>query len=345
MYFLNPVNMQETGWRKSIRIFQPIKGKNIFVVEHKLFFPFQVKFHWNGLFQTLMRLHIGHLQKKMDVRFQILWSFDIGNFFRLKHFLIPLKIFFPVDEPLNKAAIASADDADIVFSVTSEILSKYDHLPVPKVLIGHGVAEDFLEHSEGVEEPRAIENAGISGNLTRKDIDWPILFKIIEDHPEIKFNFWGPYRAVDSNIGGIASEEVVTNISRLRKLDNVILHGVISTAELARAYRQMDVFLICYDVNKDQSKGTNYHKVLEFLSTGKVIVSNNITSYSGTGLVEMLEERSTNTALPALFNEVIKFPGKYNSNTLQMKRKRFASDNTYLKQVNKIELALNKLQG
>ena len=27
-----------------------------------------------------------------------------------------------------------------------------------------------------------------------------------------------------------------------------------------------DAFLICYDVDKDQSKGTNYHKTLEFIS-------------------------------------------------------------------------------
>ena len=42
----------------------------------------------------------------------------------------------------------------------------------------------------------------------------------------------------------------------------------------------MDAFLICYDVEKDQSKGTNYHKVMEYLAYGRPIVSNYVSRYA-----------------------------------------------------------------
>ena len=46
-------------------------------------------------------------------------------------------------------------------------------------------------------------------------------------------------------------------------------------------------FLICYDVKKDQSKGTNYHKVSEYLVYGRPIVSNYVSAYDfeGSGVI------------------------------------------------------------
>jgi hypothetical protein len=60
---------------------------------------------------------------------------------------------------------------------------------------------------------------------------------------------------------------------------NVILHGMVSPELLSKELRRMDAFLICYDVTKDQSKGTNYHKVMEYLAYGRPIVSNYISRY------------------------------------------------------------------
>ena len=54
---------------------------------------------------------------------------------------------------------------------------------------------------------------------------------------------------------------------------------MVSPENLAKDIQQVDAFLICCDVDKDQSKGTNYHKILEFISTGKIIISNNFNVY------------------------------------------------------------------
>ena len=53
---------------------------------------------------------------------------------------------------------------------------------------------------------------------------------------------------------------------------------------------------------------------MEYLSTGKVIVSNNITTYNKyPDLVRMVRERDNNTSLPALFKETVSQLDKYNS--------------------------------
>jgi hypothetical protein len=107
---------------------------------------------------------------------------------------------------------------------------------------------------------------------------------------------------------------------------------------LAKRLNRMDAFLICYDVEKDQSKGTNYHKVMEYLSTGKVIISNNITTYQEMpGLISMVSERQHNNNLPILFREVISNLDKYNSPVAMKQRKEFAAENTYEKQLSYIE--------
>lgn len=110
--------------------------------------------------------------------------------------------------------------------------------------------------------------------------------------------------------------------------------------------RGMDLFLICYDVRKDQSRGTNYHKIMEYLSTGKVIVSNNVTTYAGLPeLVQMVEDREHNRRLPALFHTVARGLTIANSPELQQKRRAFAEDNTYHKQLDRIERFLEEKTG
>ncbi len=116
-----------------------------------------------------------------------------------------------------------------------------------------------------------------------------------------------------------------------------MLHGAVPASVLAKEFQRMDAFLICYDVTKDQSKGTNYHKVIEYISTGKVIISNNITTYQDLpDLVVMVQARDDNRELPKLFKEVMENLPLYNREQLYEKRKAFALNNTYEKQVERI---------
>ena len=104
--------------------------------------------------------------------------------------------------------------------------------------------------------------------------------------------------------------------------------------------RDIDGFLVCIDPEADSNKGSNSHKILEYLNTGKVVISNYISSYSDKrDLIAMVDENS-NSKLPDLFKKVISNLSSYNSIEFQKKRIEFALDNTYAKQIDRIETYL-----
>jgi len=111
-------------------------------------------------------------------------------------------------------------------------------------------------------------------------------------------------------------------------------------SELIREYSRVDIFLICYDIQKDQSRGTNYHKVMEFLSTGRVIVSNNITTYRQSNLLRMCNSRTSNEEFAKLLGDTIAHCEEYNSADMQRMRKDFAVSNTYRRHIQEIESQL-----
>lgn len=337
VYFLNPPDQTSISFKDSIEVSES-EYKNLFLIKHRLFFPYWLKFKAFLAFHWLMSFHITELMKTIG-KIDIVWSFDIGNLYPLGIFKNAYKIFHPVDEPLTKEAILSAAHAQIILSVTKEILSKYENYDAPKYLIGHGVSPEFISPTDAQEyvshTPLQI---GLSGNLMRPDIDRETLIKIITENKDIVFHFWGSFRSKDSNIGGAEDASTQSFIASLEKLRNVKLHGSVDTKTLASAIRNLDGFLICYDVQKDQSRGTNYHKVLEYLAVGKVIISNNITSYhDAPDLVQMVNERNNNISLPALFRSITDSLSIHNSQVLMQKRIKFAAENTYKFKIDQIQ--------
>ena len=77
---------------------------------------------------------------------------------------------------------------------------------------------------------------------------------------------------------------------------------------------------------------------MEYLSTGYVIVSNNITTYSSLpNLIEMTASRTHNKELPQLFKTVISNLKHYNQPQFVDARQEFALSNLYSKKICEIE--------
>lgn len=337
VYFLNPPGQE--GTRKDRLSIEPSGvHEDLLLIYHRLSFPYNIKFHWIGLFHLLMKGHVRKILKQLGRPVDIVWSFDLGHLYPFSFFpASSYKLFHPVDEPLNQTAIDSADGAQIIFSVTREILEKYQAFDAPKYFINHGVTGEFLEPFEITAAPGNPIRVGFSGNLLRDDIDRKVFLQIIKENPAVVFECWGSYQAGHSNIGGGAGMELTDFIRSLQESKNVVLHGVVNTATLAKELQRMDAFLICYDIHKDQSRGTNYHKVMEYISRGKVIVSNNITTYAGEpDLVRMTTSRDHNEELPGLFRETIARLEEFNTLALQQKRIDYARQNSYLGQIDRI---------
>ena len=82
---------------------------------------------------------------------------------------------------------------------------------------------------------------------------------------------------------------------------------------------------------------------MEYLSTGKVIISKAISMYENEDdLIAMADQQ---TSIVELFGEVIKNIKFYNSEELQLRRKEFALSNTYKKQIQRISNILSGLNS
>jgi len=333
VYYFNPP--QDSGWKIKKAKLSINNYFNINVVSQQFFFPINLKFHFRFLYNQLIKIQLKILRRNLPLP-DFVWSFDLSNNFPLFNFGNSYNIFHPVDEPLNKTALNAYKGAHLILSVTEEILSKYpDNLP--KHLINHGLHHSFITNYAPKEINGSI-NVGMSGNWLRQDLDRNTIKEIITNHPNINFECWGNMEYDEKT----TDSETIEFIQFLTNQFNVKLHGIVNAKELAIAYQQMDVFLICYDIQKDQSKGTNYHKVIEFLSTGRVVISNNISYYdTKPNLLEMSKSRIDNIELPNIFNKVIKEISSYNTTSKCECRRNFALDNSYEKQLTKIEKLLN----
>lgn len=342
VYFLNPPIQTSFRFRNSIQV-QAIEPSQLFLISHYLFFPYWLKFKALYVFHLLMKFHIHRILKVVGP-VDVVWSFDIGHLYPFKAFNESIyKIYHPVDEPESIESIRAAEGANIIFSVTKEILEKYKSFKVTRYLVNHGVSNEFLTQVQTGQRPiQPATHVGMTGNFLRKDVDRETLLLIIRENPDVVFDFWGAYET-GSNIGSGPTKEARLFINSLKQCSNVIFHGQVDPRNLAIEIQSMDAFLICYDIQLDHSKGTNYHKIIEFLSTGKVIVSNNVTAYADRpDLVQMPLSRENNKELPALFKNVIRELKMFNLPVRQSERKLYAHDNSYEKQIERIEECLNK---
>ncbi len=333
VYFVNGPHIDNLS--KGEVIISETEHPNLFVINHRLSFSLLLKYKFNYLYSFLIRKHISNIVKAVQRKVDYIWSFDLSDTLPLRFFPNDIKkVFIPVDELSEESAGKAAIGAEAIFSVTHEILAKFRQYKVPKVFLNHGVAAHFINDEVQYHVNKPIHIA-LSGNFLRPDIDWHTLLQIVNENKELVFHFYGSVSAGNANLGNENAVEAERQINELRKNENIILHGQTQTQQLASELKKADCFLICYDINKDQSGGTNYHKVLEYLATGNVVIANNITTYSGSGLVEMPEERDNHT-LPALFKKVVANITQYNTQEQRIKRIEYAKQHLYTEQIKKI---------
>jgi hypothetical protein len=262
-------------------------------------------------------------------------SFDLTNNFPYLG-LKCKKIFFAADQPRNKQHYKSARKADLIVSVSQHILDMYKRCyPLSRMLlINHGLSYEFINIQTCLPPKYKGINIGLSGNFLFNDIDYSTLIEIIESNICIQFHFYGNHSS-DCNIGADSSYKNVEYVNQIKRYPNCYFHGVLGKRDLAIELNYMDGFLICYNPQNSQSSGSNSHKILEYLSTGKVLVSSNFSHYQGTHLFEMCKERS-NVQLNKIFKNVILDLAMHNRNEIQINRRQFAQSNTYENNLSKI---------
>ncbi len=339
VYFVNPPKENKLGGLPRVKI-EGTVYENLVTVNHTLFFSKYLKFHMPLFHHIFIFIQRWFLLKKIG-KPDLILSFDLTNNFPLKG-LVCKKIFFAADEPRSIHNFVSARNADFIVSVSQHILDLYErHFPrTKKLLINHGLSEEFLNIPKNLPEKYEGINIGLSGNFLFNDIDYPVLLQIVLGNLEVKFHFYGNHSS-ESNIGADSSKATLDYLEQIKHSNNCIFHGVLGKRELALELNQMDAFLICYHPQKGQSSGSNSHKILEFLSTGKVIFSSHFSYYAGTDLFCVNQINDENIVILNRLKSDILHLSKLNSPLLANIRKEFAQNHTYTQNLNNILSFLN----
>lgn len=282
---------------------------------------------------------IKRILKSINKPIDVVWSFDQSKFQNLTQFKAKLKIFHPVDyiEKAIPFLTRIANSSDVVLSVSQAILDAIN-CSTPKHFINHGLAEIFTT-TTSASAPYFIKkekiNVGYVGNLQMKLIDWSALIETVKSNLDINFVFIGPDKV--SNIGG---NKTFPQLDVIKNCSNTIFTGTLSKQELQQCLTFFDIFLICYDNHKFPIHVSNSHKILEYLSAGKVVVANYTSTYKDLKFIEMV---SDNYDISKKINEVAQNINHFNSIENKNKRIDFAIKNTYPKQIQRIEYIITSL--
>lgn len=336
VYFLNPVlNLRDVN----ILIEQHNNIENIFIITYSSIITYLTKFHARKIYNLFIHAQIKRILRKIGHPIDITWDFDCANLYQtFAVFNSPINIFHPVDK--SNALIPPQKKPNIIISVSEKILDLYKNIDTPKVIINHGVNGNFLNLAmsklKNLSESPYVANTPLEayyfGNLMIPFIGYESILAVIKEHPNVNFNFCGSFSET-----GNYKPHCIDFIKKIKKLDNVILHGIKKQSELVELAGKADLFFFYYIENLAYSRD-NSHKLLEYLCTGQVVIGNNLSAYKES---ELYVQANTDKEWVTSFKEIINNINIYNSTERQRKRLEFAIEQSYDNHISKIEEYLN----
>ena len=338
MFFLNPPTT-EKGFGK-VRV-EPTEAHGIAKITYATWFPYWIKFHARWLFDRFMRGQAGRILRAMEQTPDIVWDFDNAyQYIDLSVFGGRLNIFHLMDRPLPRLGTKRAD---IVFSVAASFVEHAGGDPARAHIIPHGLRQEYVDHAQRIalvpppaERLGRRPRAGYLGNLDSVAIDWPVIRRMVDANPDIDFVFIGP----SASAAQLSSPAAV---DYLRSRTNCFLPGAATADEILAQSAEIDLWFICYDVEHPAGAGINSHKILEFLATGKAVLSNRFLAYEGSDLLYMMPGVS-NDDMPRQLRALIGRLEDINSAEMQKRRAVFALQHDYSGQLRKIDAILTEIE-
>jgi hypothetical protein len=250
--------------------------------------------HWfkgvNRLPAFVNRWYYGRLirsiEKAAGVRFDVIWCFDTsrmqwfpnGDAYRLLH-LVDYDILYQ-GHGLMRSADLIVTTADII---STRVLELAPGAHVHKV--GHALDRRWLQDADTLAQrtstvPRLVVYAGQFFNTY---IDWGALLTVAREHPALTFRY----------IGNLDPDYPDAAFQQLRREPNVEFTGLKTKDELVPLVREADILMFSFMTDSRMLERANPHKVLEYLSTGNVIMGSWTLEYAPhQHLLMMAPERS-----------------------------------------------------
>lgn len=338
VYFIEPPNLRNKG----ITI-RPCKDHPmISLVSYKPVFRGK-RMLPDFIFSKLLWLQVRMLCRKISVHPDLVLCFHGYLFEDLRRFGAPINIYFAADLFNYDHVPPEVRHATFSLAVSDTIYQRISESGRPVFRIKHGVPRIFAESAEKAltalhaHRPPHRITAGYAGNLRMEAMDRDTIMEVIRRNDDVRFVFWGSYKSNELNLGGLQTEETDNFIRFLEQSPNVELRGVLDTSRLHREMSEADLFWLCLKLgSKRMWDGSNSHKILEYLSTGRPVVAHHVSSYKDTGLLYMMPDND-NTGYPDLFREVVELVKQGEDVKLVEGRLQAAISNSYSKQLNRIE--------
>lgn len=330
IFFLDPI-FTSVGFSVSLTPVQ--ESERITVIRYHTLISYWFRFHFPCVFYFFLNLQLRRIQSRIGP-IDIVWDFDNHLFRDYNNFENSFKIFHPVDKT-NKYCLSKKPD--IFFSVSPSILKPFESSQKPKIVLPHGVNDLFAAHAYNALNapfhPKIkAKTAGYVGNLKHPAVDRANLLKMVGENPGLLFHFFGHFNLEPLENDGYLMDFV----QALTTAPNVILHGFADQATVLAFSEHIDVFLACYRRTPNYDSD-NSHKILEYLATGKPVVSSYLSVYQNSDYLCMPEENEGNDALWALLKNVADNYAEFQTPEKRRKRLEFALKNTYQNHVDTIE--------
>lgn len=335
VYFIN------SSGKRNLRKLAVLRkvNENLIIVDYFNFyflfarFPMTINRIINYIITKIVSKYVGHVD--------IVWSFEQSKFFNLKLFNASLVIYHPADfiPQYEKYENIIYKAADFIFSPVKGMLPYYSEND-NKYFINHGLSINQLDEAKNTITKSKSQKIKIAyvGPISSVYIDEVNFLKVIDENQHLDFHIIGPIHS--SNISKIVD---LSLYNKLSIYSNITFHGPISHDKLIHYLSDFDIFFACYNYNKYQLRISNSHKLLEYLVTGKVTVTNYYDSYEGVS-DEILIMCKNNSDISKRINEISKNIEFYNSIEKQSARRKYAMKFTYENNIKKIEQIINKKQ-
>ncbi|HEX7016449.1 MAG TPA: glycosyltransferase [Cyclobacteriaceae bacterium] len=318
VFFLNPPG--------KFKLVSETEYQNVRSV-HYTGFPKGLRYFPGPLQRYFIRRKFIELQKLCGVAFDIAWSFDNSVFFDLS--ALPSKVLtisHIVDSTQNFQFDKAASTASLCLGVTREIVNRLKKANPRSFFVQHGYAQPSGTAKIPLPGTHAVR-VGYAGNLDLRYIDWKLLDMVTSANAEVGFYFVGPY-----------SEN--RQVDRLKRKQNTYFLGKLPAAQLGSFYREMDVLLLCYLADDYPDHLSNAHKMMEYLGSGKVVVATRTSEYEALKYRGLLVMSKRNSEFADKLSQVLQEIGKWNAPEKCELRMRWAQDNSYDRQIDRIEEAV-----
>jgi glycosyltransferase involved in cell wall biosynthesis len=339
VYFIEPPDLGAKG----ITVDRVEGYDSLYVVRYKPLYRGE-RFIPEFAYRWLIKAQVKRIVKFLGGPPDVLWSFYTYHFRNLDWFGAKVKILHMMDISGRSLLPPEVNSADLCFGVTDSLVKYLQPSGRPVYFINHGLSKRFImNNGSGLLSDRPSMNSrqitvGYVGNLMMGALDRDTMIRVIHDHPEIRFVFWGQYKVGQDILDAYRSPESFRFVEDLQNAANVVLRGPVAPEELSKEIKEADCFWLCY--KKDMNgiwEGSNSHKILEYLITGKPVITHKVETYEDYENILYMVKDIHNENYPLLFDRIVGDLDHYSSEDLGKKRIEMALANSYENHIKFIE--------